>query len=838
MATVWVIFAVTLFFTQTSISSSQSAQCLQNCHRDNLTSLRKVDCDAWCHSRERRDLKVIDCVSLLVGNLVETESAEIGRPEELQVTHKSLEGEQTDGVRISWKPSNLGLAYLQGFQLTLQGGRGDFSRSRCVQLHLTQDNLTSQQKLMEEYHYDGFQNLVLEAEYLVAVQPLPLPKVSELQQDRVSTFTFHARECDYLLNKSLQECMEEWLPQTVKVNSSYSSAKVTFDLAPERYKFGSYFVHFGRPPHNYLEVDTWEPENTTSYIVQQPFDANATSLTYDLENLDPSAPYTVQISSNQQGAPRSTPVVFSVQHKPDPRGPTLSTPVIVAMACLGVLGLWAFAGLAAVLIYRRYRRRKNEYREFEDEEDGPGESMSLGGEGGQQQGGVRTGQRNNGEKSKDLLSPDYDCPKVLILYSPADCDAHTNTVNQFASFLHESCRCHVFLDSWYVGEGDLHVQAEWTIKHLTDCDYVIVVCSTGLKYHLQRQRHNSSSTTAVDPQPNEMFLYAVNMAAERLRHDRAVANGRPCRFVTAYFEYTYESDIPGSLELAPKFKVMSEFHLLFCHLHGLEVNCRKYSRLIKDLEQEGHLQTETGQSLDSAIKATRKYFTDNPDWFAQKCAESAQRSAGQGSTPPGQRLESTVQGETPAGEGSSPQTTVDIHSPEIHRNGSHKKVANVPKDATDGNPVVMEMQPYPSQHPPKKKTDAELIEEEEDQALVDSELNLDGIARPAQRWHTKLAPSYLHMNPDDSHMFPLSVATLPAPVPLLKTHPARTASLPPNYRLLGASPGLMSVELKPIADAKRLGDNSFLFRLDSGVDLTYHSGSSGDEANTPTDTTC
>ncbi|XP_078677388.1 interleukin-17 receptor D-like [Branchiostoma floridae x Branchiostoma belcheri] len=836
MAAVWVIFTVTLFFTQASISSSQSAQCLQNCYRDNLVSLRKVDCNAWCHSRVRRDLKVIECVSLLVGNLVETESAEIGRPEELQVTHKSLEGHQTDGVRITWKPSNLGIAYLQGFQLTLQGRRGDFSRSRCVQLHLTQENLTSQQKLMEEYHYDGFQNLVLEAEYLVAVQPLPLPKVSELQQDRVSTFTFHARECDSLLNKSLQECMEEWLPRTVKVNASYSSAKVIFDLAPERYKFDSYIVHFGRPPHNYLELATWEPQNTTSYVVEQPFDANATLLTYNLDNLEPSAPYTVQVSSNQQGAPRSTPVVFSVQHKPDPRGPTLSTPVIVAMACLGVLGLWAFAGLAAVLIYRRYRRRKNAYREFEDEEESPGESIGLGGEEGQQQGGMRTAQRNTVEKNKDLLSPDYDCPKVLILYSPADCDAHTNTVNQFASFLHESCRCHVFLDSWYVGEGDLHVQAEWTIKHLTDCDYVIVVCSTGLKYHLQRQRHNSTSAaTSVDPQPNEMFLYAVNMAAERLRHDRAVANGQPCRFVTVYFEYTYESDIPGSLELAPKFKVMSEFHLLFCHLHGLEVSCHKYSRLIKDLEQEGHLQTETGQSLDSAIKATRKYFTDNPDWFAQKCAEGAQRLAGQGSTPPGQRLESTVQGETPV-EVNTPQTIVDVHSHEIHRNGS-KKVANIPKDGTDGNPVVMEMQTYPTQ-PPKKKTDAELIEEEEDQALVDSELNLDGLARPAQRWQNKLAPSYLHMSPDDSHMFPLSVATLPAPVPLLKTHPARTASLPHNYQLLGAAPGLMSVELKPIPGSKRLGDNNFLFRLDSGVDLTYHSGSSGDEANTPTDTTC
>ena len=110
-------------------------------------------------------------------------------------------------------------------------------------------------------------------------------------------------------------------------------------------------------------------------------------------------------------------------------------------------------------------------------------------------------------------------------------------------------------------------QREWVIQKIHESQFIIVVCSKGMKYFVDKKNYKHKGGGRGSGK-GELFLVAVSAIAEKLRQAKQSSSTALSKFIAVYFDYSCEGDVPGVLDLSTKYKLMDHLPQLCSHLHS------------------------------------------------------------------------------------------------------------------------------------------------------------------------------------------------------------------------------------------------------------------------------
>ncbi|XP_019945064.1 interleukin-17 receptor D [Paralichthys olivaceus] len=472
----------------------------------------------------------------------------------------------SETVLVSWKPSYYGIAFLRGFQVSLQVLGG--STVAC-QLFLFHRNVSLPASHAQRvYKSDPFPGLSLGSQYAVTVMALPVPEEWErFYHSKI----FSTRSCEE--KNGLEQCKKDWYPKYVEVQQEGTAITVTFNLAPQNLGITSYFsLCYANGLKTYTEIMPDSSKNKTHH-------------SYQLNDLQEGANYTCEIAANEVDAVRKA---FKVQvmqiQKEGPRTRSVSA----SLALILPLGL-AVVAIIVVLLAALTRRRPelqmmkrdikpDIIRQYQDSESQE-EMVSL---------------------PRSRLTP----PRLLICYSSFDGPAHLKAVMQLGAFIQQHMATQVCLDLW----DSLSVAEEgsmaWYCRQIRESDFVLVICSRGLN-----QRFEPSGLEGDDEEADRGLnfgsnAFSSNAAIQLIGEEvgQAKARGQDLsKYMAAIFEYSEETDIPTELRLVSHYMLMSDLPLLFSHLHGVALHRPGGYLKINHISEEGFAKLPAGAALQLTI---------------------------------------------------------------------------------------------------------------------------------------------------------------------------------------------------------------------------------------------
>lgn len=174
----------------------------------------------------------------------------------------------------------------------------------------------------------------------------------------------------------------------------------------------------------------------------------------------------------------------------------------------------------------------------------------------------------------------------------------------------------VALDLW----EDLKIckegQKQWLIKKINESQFIIIVCSKGMKYFVEKKNWKHRGVTK-DTGQGELFLFAVLTVAEKLRQAKQNSNDL-CKFIAVYFDYSCEGDIPGILDLSTKYKLMDNLPQLYSHLHSRDISVQDAEVFPVNVSKRNYFRSKSGRSLYVAICNMHQFIDQEPDWFEKQ----------------------------------------------------------------------------------------------------------------------------------------------------------------------------------------------------------------------------
>lgn len=451
-----------------------------------------------------------------------------------------------DSVVVSWNPSQYGIAFLQGFQVTLQVLSG--TQIAC-QLFFLQNNMSlSAVHSQRVYYSDVFTNLSLGTQYAVTVMALPVPETwNKFYQSK----HFFTRTCSE--KKSLEQCKTDWYPKHIEVHQESSDIFVTFNLAPEYMEIHRYFFScFGGSFQRNYEVI--QPNNAV----------NKTHHTYRLVNLSAEINYTCEIAADFVDAVRQT---FFVQIRKEPSDLIEGSPSLAVLLSLSIL----FTVLLVIIVIILWQKR------LKAKIDHPPDK-------------IKEYYEKYMEECRHLILPNNTRPpRLLICYSSNDGSAHVKVVLHLAAFIQKHMATQVHLDMWdtfsILEEGALG----WYCKRIKESDFVMVICSRGLNQRHEEESKDVNTTLAI-----------VAMIAEEIFHTKALGQDLS-KYMTVRFEYSKISDVPTMLNLASHYTLPGDFSLLFSRLHKVSLHKPGSFLLVEHISEKGYAKLPAGAALQLAI---------------------------------------------------------------------------------------------------------------------------------------------------------------------------------------------------------------------------------------------
>ncbi|GAB0194557.1 interleukin-17 receptor D [Grus japonensis] len=182
-------------------------------------------------------------------------------------------------------------------------------------------------------------------------------------------------------------------------------------------------------------------------------------------------------------------------------------------------------------------------------------------------------------------------------------------------FKQKACK-QVALDLW----EDLKIckegQKEWLIKKINESQFIIIVCSKGMKYFVEKKNWKHRGVTK-DAGKGELSLFAVLTVAEKLRQAKQNSNDL-CKFIAVYFDYSCEGDIPGILDLSTKYKLMDNLPQLYSHLHSKDLSVQDSEVFPVNISKRNYFRSKSGRSLYVAICNMHQFIDQEPDWFEKQ----------------------------------------------------------------------------------------------------------------------------------------------------------------------------------------------------------------------------
>ncbi|XP_033484146.1 interleukin-17 receptor D [Epinephelus lanceolatus] len=489
---------------------------------------------------------------------------------------------KSDAIVVSWKPSYYGIAFLRGFQVSLQALGGS---SVACQLFLFHRNLSLPASHAEMvYKSDPFPGLPLGSQYAVTVMALPVPEEWErFYRSKI----FSTRSCAE--KNGLEQCKKDWYPKHIEVQQEGTAITVTFNLAPPNLGIRSYFsLCYANGKKKYTDITPNSSKNKTHH-------------SYQLNDLQEGTNYTCEIAANEVDAVRKT---FSVQVMHIQNGGSSTRSVTPSLALMIPLCL-AVVAIIVVLLFALIRRRTRlQITNLDIKPD----LIKQHKESGTQE-EVTSLQRNR-------LTP----PRLLICYSSTDGPAHVKAVMQLGAFIQQHMATQVCLDLW----NSLSVAEEgsmaWHCRQIRESDFILVICSQGLNHRPQPPQGGDDGEEVDRELVFGSNTFSSNAAVQLIGEEvgRAKTRGQDLsKYMAAIFEYSKETDIPTELRLVSHYMLPRDLQLLFSHLHGVALHRPGCYLKVNHISEEGFTELPAGAALQWAIYEARMAMTAKRHHYAE-----------------------------------------------------------------------------------------------------------------------------------------------------------------------------------------------------------------------------
>lgn len=472
----------------------------------------------------------------------------------------------SDTVVVSWRPSPYGIAFLRGFQVTLQALGGS---SVFCQLFLFHRNLSLPASHAQKvYKSDPFPGLPLGSQYAITVMALPVPE----QWDRFyRSTTFSTRSCAE--KNGINKCKRDWYPQHVNIEQNGTTVAVTFNLAPQNLGIRNYF--------SVCYTDGIKKQ-TNKVDITPNLSTNQTHHTYELQDLQEGANYTCEIAADVVDAVRKT---FNIQVEHKGSKSPLSTSHVALLLPLGLALAAIIIVLVAIFTLTKAKMKLLKLTIMPDSDI------------------IKEYQETNAKEEimpwpTTRASP----PRLLICYSSSEGSAYVKAVMKLGSFIQQHMATQVCLDLWdslsVAEEGNL----AWHSRQIRECDFVLVMCSPSLSLRL------SSSEPSQKIEDEEATWEMENSSAQAVisligaEVGRAKAKDQDLsKYMAAIFEYSKEEDIPTELSLVSHYTLTSDLPLLFSHIHRVSLHRPGGYLKVSHISEEGFTKLPAGAALQSAI---------------------------------------------------------------------------------------------------------------------------------------------------------------------------------------------------------------------------------------------
>ncbi|KAF7666084.1 hypothetical protein LDENG_00120420 [Lucifuga dentata] len=492
-------------------------------------------------------------------------------PNDVTVEFLHDQNHNSDTIVVSWRPSYYGIAFLRGFQVSLQALGGSSVGCQLLLFHRNVSLPASHAQRV--YKSDPFPGLSLGSQYAVTVMALPVP---EEWQRFYRSKIFSTRSCAE--KNSLEQCKKDWYPKHVEVQQKGTAITVTFNLAPPSLGISSYFsLCYANGMKKYTDITPNSTKNTTHH-------------SYQLHDLQEGTNYSCEIAANEVDAVRKTFSVQVLHIKQEATLPVGGTPSLALLLPLSLVGVAIFVVLLAIFTWKRLKLRMKKLDIRPDiikqhQESGTEEEvMSL---------------------PRSRLTP----PRLLICYSSNDGPAHVKAVMQLGVFVQQHMATQVCLDLWdslsLAEEGSM----AWYCRQIRESDFVLVICSQGLSHRPQPEPEDDDDDDDDNEEAHRELSWgsntfstaaAVHLIGEEV--GRAKARGQDLsKYMAGIFEYSEETDIPTELRLVSHYTLTRDLPLLFSHLHGVSLHRPGGYLKISHITEEGFKKLPAGVALQSAI---------------------------------------------------------------------------------------------------------------------------------------------------------------------------------------------------------------------------------------------
>ncbi|KAJ7316867.1 hypothetical protein JRQ81_003029 [Phrynocephalus forsythii] len=470
-------------------------------------------------------------------------------------------------VTILWTANPIGIEFLKGFRVILEELKSE--GRQCQQLVLKDPKQLNTSYKWTGVESQSFQNLKFETDYFVKIVPFPSVK----NESNYHPFFFRTRPCELLLQPENLACKPFWKPRNLNVTQQGFNMHISFDHAPHNFGFKYYYLHYKLKNEGHFKQKTCKQEknaDVTSCIVQ---------------NVSP-GDYIIELVDDTNTTRKTMHYALKPVHSPW-AGPIRAIAITVPLVVIS-----AFATLFTVMC--RKKQQENIYSHLDEESS---ESSTY--------------------SSALHVERQRPRPKVFICYSNKDCQKHINVIQCFAYFLQDFCGCEVSLDLW----EDLRIckegQKEWLHRKINESHYVIIVCSKGMKYFVEKKNWKHKGSREKETGQGELFVVAAATIAEKLRHAKLNPHD-PCKFIAVYFDYSCEGDIPGILDLTAKYKLMDGLPQLYSHLHSRDLSLHDSELYPVHISKRNYFRSKSGRSLYVAICNMHQYIDQEPDWFEKQ----------------------------------------------------------------------------------------------------------------------------------------------------------------------------------------------------------------------------
>uniref|UniRef100_A0A7N6A2L9 Interleukin-17 receptor D n=1 Tax=Anabas testudineus TaxID=64144 RepID=A0A7N6A2L9_ANATE len=483
------------------------------------------------------------------------------------ISFSHLACEDQAAVVVHWSASPLGIEHIKGFRVYLEDKNPE--GKQCQHLILKDPRQLNFSYRNTKLSSQPFSGLTFDTDYMVRVVPFP----TLMNESFFPPSFLRTNSCEVLLGSDNLVCKPFWKPKTFNVSQLGANIHVAFDQAPTSFGFHFYYLYYklrGDGPFRLqrCKLDTNQPRTTCI-----------------LQDVTPGT-YTIELRDDSNTTRRQTQYHVSQVHSPW-AGPIRAMAITVPLVIMS-----AFATLFTVMC--RNKQQENIYSQLDEESsDSSNHSAAL-----------------NTERP-------WPRPKVFICYSNRDCPKHTSVIQSFAYFLQDFCNCEVVLDLWEHLEMCREGQMSWLSRQLDEANFIITVCSKG---KTPVSRRSNSSSSQIGAPGGDLFIVGVAMIAEKLRLAKQSEESEALelnRYMTVYFDYSTENDIPTMLSLAPRYKLMDQLPQLFSRLHSSLAD-REQQPL--NVSRRNYFRSKSGRSLYVSICNMHQHISQNPDWFEKQLA--------------------------------------------------------------------------------------------------------------------------------------------------------------------------------------------------------------------------